>query len=189
MTVIITMNVIKQIPHLSFTFDEHTWKLFQEFWEEIIPPKIEIVNNWSCKCPNCNSLDCHKYEDALVCFSCKNKWKIQMFKLTSINGYLTKVKIKDPADKISFHRFIMQDRLNGKSEERLEVHHVNEDKKDNRLSNLQVLTHSQHASIHEDINEDRAFNTFCDKKYGDCWDVPWDARDEFNTWIESKRGY
>lgn len=46
------------------------------------------------------------------------------------------------------HRFIMQQHLGRKLSENEHVHHINGDRFDNRLENLQVINHREHASLH-----------------------------------------
>src|SRR5574339_250499 len=46
------------------------------------------------------------------------------------------------------HRYVMEQHLGRKLEKHEVVHHINEDKMDNRIENLEVMTFSTHASHH-----------------------------------------
>lgn len=49
---------------------------------------------------------------------------------------------------IDEHRMIMEQHLGRKLEHTEVVHHINQDKSDNRIENLQLMTNSQHTSLH-----------------------------------------
>lgn len=46
------------------------------------------------------------------------------------------------------HRLIMEDNLNQELESYEVVHHINGNKQDNRLENLEVLTRNEHSKLH-----------------------------------------
>jgi hypothetical protein len=50
----------------------------------------------------------------------------------------------------SVHRLAMEEHLGVKLGRDVVVHHENEDKLDNRIENLKVLTHAEHARLHNE---------------------------------------
>lgn len=50
--------------------------------------------------------------------------------------------------KHDYHRWLMERELGRKLDSNEIVHHKNEDKRDNDLSNLEILTRSEHARLH-----------------------------------------
>lgn len=47
------------------------------------------------------------------------------------------------------HRYIMQCFIGRKLTSKEIIHHINNDKSDNRIDNLVLMTHNQHAALHK----------------------------------------
>lgn len=56
------------------------------------------------------------------------------------------------------HRVIMEQEIGRKLKSNEVVHHINEIKTDNRIENLQLMTHSEHSSLHAMIRLERGQN-------------------------------
>lgn len=56
--------------------------------------------------------------------------------------------LKINGKRIDEHRKIMQDTLGVRLQSNDVVHHINEDKQDNRLENLQLMSRSEHSKLH-----------------------------------------
>lgn len=54
------------------------------------------------------------------------------------------------------HRYLMEQRIGRELERGEVVHHINGDKRDNRLENLQLMTNSEHMKLHR--NQERIQN-------------------------------
>lgn len=62
------------------------------------------------------------------------------------NPYIRKVI---NGKRYKMHRWIMEQHLGRKLNPDEHVHHINEDPKDNRLENLQLLTAEEHGRLHK----------------------------------------
>lgn len=66
-------------------------------------------------------------------------------KTRSRKGY---VVLRNDGDVIFEHRAVMEDHIGRKLTEDEVVHHINGDKTDNRLENLQLMTRGEHSTMH-----------------------------------------
>lgn len=62
------------------------------------------------------------------------------------DGYIC---IKNNGREILLHRVVMENNIGRKLLKSEHVHHINEDKQDNRIENLQVLSNSEHRKLHK----------------------------------------
>lgn len=66
-------------------------------------------------------------------------------KTRSRKGY---VVLRNDGDVIFEHRAVMEEHIGRKLAEDEVVHHINGDKTDNRLENLQLMTRGEHSTMH-----------------------------------------
>lgn len=59
---------------------------------------------------------------------------------------------KGDGKKKILHRMIMEEYLGRKLKQTEIVHHINEDRTDNCLENLEIMTRGQHCSLHQPYN-------------------------------------
>jgi hypothetical protein len=81
-----------------------------------------------------------------------NSGNFKNYRRTTPKGYIMLYKPNHPnASKhglVMEHRFVMSNHLGRALNDEERVHHVNENKKDNRIENLQIMGHGEHSAYH-----------------------------------------
>ncbi len=66
---------------------------------------------------------------------------------------------------IPYHRKLMQDKIGRELTRNEVVHHINENKRDNRLENLQIMDRGEHTVLHCKIYPDTSICKICFKEF------------------------
>lgn len=192
----------KELPQGSIVVDKRSKKYFEE--EFYIPLKTvslkvfdedkrKKINLGTIPCLKCNSNNTNEYHNCFYCFNCKYNQiynlTLDKFTLVFINGYLAK-KNKDSNKIYFFHRELMKYLLNQTSRKEkidwtnVQIHHINEDRTDNRILNLEIVSEEEHKQIHEERYKTKAYETWIEKTYGGFDGVP--RYEEFEEWLAQK---
>lgn len=87
----------------------------------------------------------------------KNHFKWKGGKIINKDGYLLIWNKKHPncnyCGYVQKHRLVMEKFINRYLTKNEVVHHINENKLDNRISNLQLMTKSQHMKLHNSLRK------------------------------------
>jgi len=67
----------------------------------------------------------------------------------STDGYIQIRVVGKPKNIIKLHRYLMEIKIGRPLKSSEIVHHINEDRFDNKIENLQIVTRSQHNKIHK----------------------------------------
>lgn len=125
---------------------------------EIMPERFSGLIKWKCRC------DCGKIKIALAktlrnggtkscgCLyieesinKCKLRAKPLWSKRVSAKGY---VEIKTNFGYMREHIYIMEKHIGRKLVDDEVVHHIDRNKQNNNIDNLQLMTHGEHTALH-----------------------------------------
>lgn len=101
---------------------------------------------------NLNKTKKHKQKIYSKCNSGKNSGNFKNYRIINSEGYVMLKKDNYPGSQksgyIPEHKYKMEQKIGRILKENELVHHINGDKTDNRLENLQLLTRSEHITEH-----------------------------------------
>lgn len=90
---------------------------------------------------------------------CKDKEKESEFKGADPYGYHLS-RVNSFGRRVRYHRFVMEQYLGRKLERNEVVHHIDGNKFNNDISNLRLLTNSEHAKLHYSKREKDSSSRF-----------------------------
>lgn len=73
-------------------------------------------------------------------------------------------KIKVAGKTYSLHKYVWE-QVNGEVPPGYVVHHINHEKRDNRIENLMLMTHAEHSAHHNDLHERERLCDVCGEHY------------------------
>lgn len=89
------------------------------------------------------------------CMNYNKKLDLPVGQWYSYDGYIVINKTTDGRRQIKLHRYVMEQHIGRKLLPSEIVHHINEDKLDNRIDNLQIVTISEHNRIHGFLTKEK----------------------------------
>lgn len=111
------------------------------------------------KCVTCGRDFLHKpsqdkrgYKHTFCNITCRfpnKKLNLPRGQYYSYDGYIVLNKTQDGRKQVKLHRYIMEQSLKKHLSSQEIVHHINHDKLDNRIENLQVVTRREHNQLHK----------------------------------------
>lgn len=112
------------------------------------------------KCKNCGK-EFYSTRHIFCTAECAREYRKKHYqhKTYEENGYLCEYKQDyNKKGNVKQHRLIMENYLGRKLKDNEVVHHINGDKKDNRIENLQVMKRSEHSRYHrnKEISEGKS---------------------------------
>ena len=163
-----------ELDNVPLIFDDETEKIF---FKEFVPVEKDF-------CPKCDSEDIQHYQDLFICFNCKKKSSSKFWQIVLKNGYLSKRKDNEI---LFFHRFVMDAEIKKilpYKRKEFHVHHHDGNKLNNSKSNLKLMDAKEHFALHKSISYWKAFNTWCEKRYGHPDESYFE---EFKGWLNEKK--
>lgn len=86
-----------------------------------------------------------------ACMTSDKKLSLPYGEYLSYDGYIVVNRTTDGRKQIKKHRLIMEEHIGRKLSSKEIVHHKNENKLDNKIENLQIVSRSEHNIIHKKL--------------------------------------